>query len=423
MMLYGTILAILAVCFAFICYKDIKMSAGLVLMLLPVYLLRFSIAGLPFTFLEVMILILFCFWALKHKGMRSFPKYSKQFLIPSAVLLASAIAGVAVSDNLLSALGIFKAYFIEPMLFFAVAISVFRTYDDILFALWRLCVGVILISVFGIFQYFSGTAIPVPWDIERRVTSFYTFPNAVGLFVAPVVALILPIVARAFVSMKPKYFFLAISASALGALVIIFAKSEAALGALAIVFLLMLVTSRMGRFAALLIVLATTITLASAPALRATIIQKAALQDYSGQVRLSQWSETADMLRDRPIFGAGLAGYPTALAPYHKAEQYEIFQYPHNIFLNIWTELGLLGLAAFVLFAILSLRLFARAWKDRQMRPLALGAFGALLVMFIHGLVDVPYFKNDLAVMTWMIFAVLAMSSVPESEVDGNKIL
>ena len=59
------------------------------------------------------------------------------------------------------------------------------------------------------------------------------------------------------------------------------------------------------------------------------------------------WTETAAMLRDRPLSGAGLSGYPTVIAPYHKDPKVEIFQYPHNIVLNFWSETGLLGLLAF----------------------------------------------------------------------------
>jgi len=41
------------------------------------------------------------------------------------------------------------------------------------------------------------------------------------------------------------------------------------------------------------------------------------------------------------------AAYPTVILPYHKATWMEVFQYPHNIVFNLWSETGLLGLFAF----------------------------------------------------------------------------
>ena len=120
------------------------------------------------------------------------------------------------------------------------------------------------------------------------------------------------------------------------------------------------------------------------------------LQDSSGLVRRAQWSETLTMLADRPFLGAGLNGYPAALAPYHDATFYEIFQYPHEIFLNSWSELGLIGLIALFIGAILVAR---TTWR-RKDEVLVLAFAVAILTMTIHGLVDVPFFKNDLAILT-----------------------
>lgn len=125
------------------------------------------------------------------------------------------------------------------------------------------------------------------------------------------------------------------------------------------------------------------------------LFQKLTLQDYSGSVRLSQWSETIDMLQDHWLLGAGLSGYQTVFKPYHQATHLEIFQYPHNILLNIWVELGLLGLIAVGLLS----------WHVLRAEPSI--AIFALLQMIIHGLVDVPYFKNDLAFLTWIFLAII----------------
>ena len=39
---------------------------------------------------------------------------------------------------------------------------------------------------------------------------------------------------------------------------------------------------------------------------------------------------------------------------------------------------------------------------------------GAIIVIVVHGLVDVPYFKNDLAVMFWLFLAMVSIIKLEE---------
>jgi O-antigen ligase len=138
------------------------------------------------------------------------------------------------------------------------------------------------------------------------------------------------------------------------------------------------------------------------PSLRRVAEDQLLFKKWSGQVRLVMWKETQTMLADHPVFGAGLGNYPTAIVPYHNATWMEIFQYPHNILLNLWSETGLLGVVAFgwILWT----------WW-RQGRVTTLPVMTALLV---HGLVDVPYFKNDLAVTFWILI-ILTIPRIDEA--------
>jgi hypothetical protein len=75
--------------------------------------------------------------------------------------------------------------------------------------------------------------------------------------------------------------------------------------------------------------------------------------------------------------------------------------------LNVWTELGLAGFAACAGLLTIVLAALRRAhadgWRDTAAVAVLL-AFGGMLV---HGLVDVPYFKNDLSALTWLLLALL----------------
>ena len=105
------------------------------------------------------------------------------------------------------------------------------------------------------------------------------------------------------------------------------------------------------------------------------------------------------MLRDHPVVGGGLAGFKQSVAPYRNGIYTEDLIYPHNIVLNFWTETGLLGLAAFAWLFVQVVRTAWSGWRDGSPPwcSLQLGILLALVGILVHGLVDVPYLKNDLS--------------------------
>ena len=78
----------------------------------------------------------------------------------------------------------------------------------------------------------------------------------------------------------------------------------------------------------------------------------------------------------------------------------------------MWSDLGLLGLIAFALIFFGLLWRGARALPQTSdlYRPVLWGAVGALVVYFVHGLFDSPYWKNDLSVEFWLLAALLVVA-------------
>ena len=203
------LLIILFILFALLAKRNLKAALILLSGLLPIYLLRIEIGPIPSTTLEVLILICAVAWIMnliRHPDSHTSPsrrlgeifsnKKTSHFarsggikwIRPTLLLIAAASFGVVVAPDLFGALGIWKAYFIEPIL---VAIMMLTTFNrrDWTRALQALSVSAIVLSIFAIVQYCTGTGIPTPWDIELRVTSFFDYPNALGLFLAPIVSL------------------------------------------------------------------------------------------------------------------------------------------------------------------------------------------------------------------------------------------
>ncbi len=392
-----------------------------VLVFLPTYVVRFSVGPLPTTLLEVIFLSLFFVWGAEKIYYRreGQPRDASRSPIgalraPIILFLLASIPAILIAPDLRAALGLWRAYIIEPLLFFVIVLDIVRRGWSTFLrdTTAALAVSATVVSIIGIAQWFFPAgifgffAIPNPyWAAEatRRVTSVFGFPNAVGLFLAPLVVFF---VARAFAFVQHRAMRVALVIVAiLATTAIVLARSEGALIALdAGLFTLGVLHVRTRRVTIIVAIIAATVFLAI-PTTRTYFLDRAQLKSESGPVRLLQWRETVAMLRDRPILGAGFSGYPTTVAPYHTAEGIEIYQYPHNIVLNFWSEMGVFGAVAFGWIIIALLRMaFVRRDATGTM------VIAMLVVILVHGIVDVPYFKNDLAMFFWFFAAILVIS-------------
>jgi O-antigen ligase len=125
-------------------------------------------------------------------------------------------------------------------------------------------------------------------------------------------------------------------------------------------------------------------------------------------LRLPLWQSTLKMLRAHPIFGGGLDGFHRSVQPYKVPGFTEQgVNYPHDLILTFWSETGILGLVAFLwMLAQMARTALAGLRSEPWVRTLSIGLLGVLVAIVVHGLVDVPYFKNDLALEFWALLAI-----------------
>lgn len=192
------LLLIFSILFGILCFKNLRLALLLTIFLLPSYLLRFTICGFPTTLLEVSILIAFFTWFTKnHKvilrkkvGLNTSP-YPFGFEI--ILILAVSFAAIFVGSLNSSALGIFKAYFLEPIMFFVLIINTFKGSKSLKQIIMALAYSTLLVSIFAIYQQITGQFIFNDfWSNpeNRRVVSFFGYPNAVALYLGPIIPLL-----------------------------------------------------------------------------------------------------------------------------------------------------------------------------------------------------------------------------------------
>ena len=446
--------------FTIIATLRLDLALFLIVALLPSYLIRFNISGVPMTFLEAMIIISFAIWFIRttklklatwFKGRTERQPYP--FGIEIITILVLSFIAISISDFSLAAMGIWKAYFFEPILLFILIMNVFQDKVGRKKILLGLLLGALATSLLAIFQQATGIFIANPfWANEetRRVVSWFGYPNAVGLFLAPLVLLLSGWLFTLCKERKQAILKFTIATTIiLSIAAIYFAKSEGALiGILVAAWLMAIIANKYTRLTAIIGTVIIGALICITPTYRTYALDKLTLSDLSGEIRKQQWRETMQTLQVWPatFLGNGLSNYPQTVAPYHqegiffnrdKMENFhsvlygsaelrakywqpvEIYLYPHNVFLNFWTELGLLGALAFTWlifkYLIISVKLFFA-----NKNYLALGLFGAMSAILIHGLVDVPYFKNDLAALFFILLALLGIL-IAEQKYNSDK--
>lgn len=375
-------------------------ALGITAAALPAYNVRFRIGPIPTTLLEILILVTVATygWMLASEHRR--PATRTPYDIPIVLLLAAGIIAIVVAPDRVRALGIYRAYFIEAIAIYYVAVDLVRTRAQLRIVLLIAATGSCIFALGQIAAFaivFAHHAI----QIDDPPAFLNTSSNQAAMYLEPPLAF-----ATGFAlypgTDRQRWIALGVTGLILAALVLTLSRAAyLAMTVLAVVAVLSLPSWRLRLWAVagLVIVLGLILELPFIGTRFSTF-------GHSVVLRQSIYTEALRMLAKRPIFGAGISGFPIRVAPFRPSGE-EIELYPHNLWLTTWSELGLLGLAAFAVIFFGLIWRGARALLRRQdiHRALAWGATGALLLYLVHGMFDSPYWKNDLAVEFWLIAA------------------
>jgi O-antigen ligase len=127
--------------------------------------------------------------------------------------------------------------------------------------------------------------------------------------------------------------------------------------------------------------------------------------------RVMIWESATRIIADHPVLGIGLGRFQETYLAYQQYFppylEWAVPQ-PHNLYLALWLQTGLIGLCGFCLLVVAWIRRMSRllcsavSADTKKISALLL----ALLTFFlILGLADTPFFKTDLAFMFWFLIA------------------
>ncbi len=359
---------------------------GLILAALPLYQVRGSL-GLPTTLLELLL------GAVVLGVLSRWPRYRPRrspFDPWLALWVGGALLAAALAPDPKQALGLWRAFFLEPAVFFLAARSVFQKESarPLLFG----AIGAIgIVALWMLALAASGSAL----SYDGRLAGPFQSPNFVAHLTVPLALLVLGWPGR----LTPFVRFAPFAAAAT-----LLAGSQSRGGVLALIVGALVIAilrgSRAWRKRLALVALAGVAVFAAA----FLTIER----DDRFSTRPVLWTTAAAVIGERPLLGSGPEHFQDEVrARVGGDEARRRFIVPrspdaHNLFLVTWTEWGLATLAGLAgLLAALAVALWRR--RDRWVVPAAAMAAAILA----HGLIDTPVLKNDLAIV-FMVPLVLA---------------
>lgn len=370
---------------------------------MPAFVIRWHVGPLPTTLLENLILgtvglFVVGHWASGRRLLRS------PYDLPIVLLLVAGALAVLVPPDHRAALGIYRAYLIEPIAAYYVAVGLLRSSRHFR---WMALALALAGTVFAVLRLATVAVLAGGGpDITAMAPTGYLNANAIAMFMEPLAAVGLGFVL--FGATRRERLMAGIwLAVLLAALVLTFSR-----GAYLALIALALVAILSARQKLVLLVATVTVGLLvlwRVPKVSQRISIVFSVHDSTNALTARRliWQPALSMLRDHPLLGAGLSGYKAAVLRYALPGTDTVTMYPHNLWLTFWSELGLLGLLAFswIYFALLW-----RGWRALAVagcqRAVLWGATVGILLMGVHGLIDQPYWRNDLSLEFWLLAAV-----------------
>lgn len=380
--------------------------------LAPFYFFRFSVGPVRTNIFEIAVAMAFivsvCAALISKRQIRTGSILSVLFLI-------IAFISIFTSPDMISAVGIFKGWFLVPIILYYIIVN-FVSESEAYKLNFAVYASLIIISFWGVFQgldlvgalfYQSGDPNFAQYLVSGNLRVFGPFesPNYLAMFLVPAFFLSLPVLSLTQKKTKPVYF-LSLIPFAITVVAIVMTDSRAGLIAFALSFIALLGLKMQQRPKAVktgLIVLGLIVMSISGWLLLGQTLNRQGSNDARHAIYTYAW----EIGRDNPVLGIGLDGFSAEITERSQenakfqAETLSYAYHPHNLYLQLWLSLGLAGLVVFLLILI---HFFRSVWPSRD-QLISQCLIAAMLAILIHGLFDTTYFKNDLSAIFWLIIA------------------
>ncbi len=374
------------------------------ILFLPAYELRFSLAGIRFNALDLILLAASIFLLLSNRGAKPTNPLPKRVMVPALVLTFAAAVSVAFAPDSSSALGILKSWFILPTVF---AYAIWREEIPLKNLRAALTASGAIAATYAIFHFYLTDAW-VDYEGVKRAVGFFSQPNYLALFIAPILTLAIAGLRENTGKLQRSF-----TVAAILSMVVAVILSYSRAGILTVAICIPLIALFQYGWKQLTLSLGIGAMLFAAAYASIPSFQKrfVSILDTKSQTtsrtRVEITQASLNMLEAHPLTGIGLGGYQDAYSTYRipNALEQEVL-HPHNVYLAFWTQTGILGLLAFITLAATAFLKKLRS-SSGEVRAAALAGVSILLIGFF----DTAYWKNDLSLVFWILVAMTSFKA------------
>lgn len=338
------------------------------------------------------ILLIFLFIWLIYKGasIRKIQSLKYPLLLFCLALIISAVFSI---DKLNSLKELYK--YINGFLLFLIAASL--AYKDRIRLIRAIVWAGFIISILAIYQYFFGFRHILEYLAKNPSVSSFTldyiqrkrvfFPFVTPNILAGYLIMIIPL---ALINKNRAWFILPLSFA------LLLTKS---LGAFLTLFLGLVIyfhlQGKLGKRKT--IILFGLLIIISLLFMERTTAQKQYFQPvFSTLMRLSYWRETLSIIKSKPLTGMGIGNFNLTQS-----------RYAHNSYLQIWAEMGILGIASFLWLIIAIFQSATKNIRSSSNKELIIGLIAANTVFLIHNFIDFSLFLPEVTFIWWTIFGLI----------------
>ncbi len=149
---------------------------------------------------------------------------------------------------------------------------------------------------------------------------------------------------------------------------------------------------------------------------------------FSSSGRIIIWKFTGIMIKDRPIIGSGIGTYKYNTLRYQakffeQGDNRSIYSYSwadkaHNEYLQLWAELGIIGLAIFIWLIITYFNYgirYLKREKDKQKKGIIIGLMGAVVAFLIDSIFWFPLHLSANLSLFWLFIGLAIVMIIDES--------
>ena len=333
------------------------------------------------------------------------------------------------SFALFKSVQIWAVYF-AFMIFYFVIINTIKTKNQLFNLLKVFAVSALFVCLYGIAQYVFGWNINQAWmdeemfeDIKMRIYSTLENPNVLGEYIL----LTLPIcISLMWTSKKilPRVIYGGMSLVMALALILTFSRG-CWLGIMAAAAIF--ITFAAGKLWGLALIALPAIPLILPESIINRFTSIGDMKDSSTSYRVYIWMGTLLMLKDFWISGVGLGTEAfTQVYPFYSYNGI-VAPHPHNLFLQVITESGVMGLAVFLLLLFLFFKNLTVGCqyfgKGNKFSVVIIGIASAVAGFLLQGMFDNCFYNYRVFMIFWAVLAIgIAACHIARTEFNKTEV-